>query len=89
MANVVLVIRTWFKMYTHSSVSIYWNGELVGKIEPFCQPASNAEYTAFNKLAELGYVPNLPEHTPPWRYFRENEIKYATEVIQVARKKDL
>lgn len=89
MTNVLFVIRTWFKTHTYSSVSIYWNGEHIGKVEPYCQPASNAEYSAFNKLIELGYVPNLPEHMLPWRYFQENGIKYATEIVPVGKKKDL
>ena len=89
MANVLFVIRTWFKLHTHTSVSIYWNGEPVCKLPIHTEPVSNAEHTAFKKLIELGYIPAVPEHTCPWKYFADNNIGYSTEVIEVGLKKNL
>jgi len=95
--SITVIGRRWFdKTYgnTYHSASIMVNGECVHKI-PFSYGYENQyEWNARMWLAENGFLPGIESRDGApgeslWRYCERLGITYASEVVDVARKRDL
>jgi hypothetical protein len=89
--------RRWFERVngnTYHSVTMYVNGECVGKVDFQYGYGDQWVWTARDWLAEQGYLPGIihGDGTPGeslWRYCEVKGIKFTQEVDDVRRKKDL
>jgi hypothetical protein len=90
--QLMLVGRRWFDRgpgNSYHSVSMYVNGECVGKVDFRYGYGDQYIQTAKDWLIEAGYLPAIEHTTPLWSYCRDHNIKLAYEVSEVQRKKDL
>ena len=89
--------RRWFERTngnTYHSALILVNGEHVHKIEFAYGYSNQYEWNARQWLADNGYLPGIEsiDGRPGeslWRYCERLGISYVSEVVDVARKRDL
>ncbi len=90
--SITIIGRRWFDRVngnTYHSCECLINGQPVANV-PFSYGYGNQyEYSAMNKLAELGYLPGYDSQTVAWRYCEDRGIAYHATHSDVNRKKDL
>jgi hypothetical protein len=97
MNNLLIIGRRWFEKTngnTYHSATIYVDGKCVHKIDFAYGYGNQFEWNAAIWLEKNGYLEKLEHyqnggHESLWRYCEKRGISYATEVIDVNRKKDL
>ena len=96
--SITILAKTWFdKTYGNSyfTATVYVNNDRAFDIPFTYGYGSMYEQVAFEQLVEKGYLKPLDNKSscygwyPPSLHCRENGIKLISEIVTVARKKDL
>lgn len=98
MTSLTIIGRRWFNNTqgnTYFSAIALIDGKQAASIDYEYGYSSQYEWSMFNKLEELGLLPNQREafkngsKESPWTYCERNGIEYSAIVSDVRRKKDL